>query len=897
MNYCERPVTDGIFQEIKRSEGRNTRTGKIAFVTPMPPERSGIAAYAAELLSAFDDKYRIDVYSDDIEHGAFKFPIYPWQEFETKALTYDLIVYQLGNSAFHWYMLDMMLKYPGLVVLHDFFLSDLMNYMSAAKYRTMDYIRQMLYASHEVICVDSDIGGMVERYPINKMVFDFSQGVIFHSAYCQGLYERFYPSCPHPPFYIVPLIRGGQKEIMPEDKRLARRELGIDEECFLAITLGIVSRKKLPHIFLEAGKMFLSEYPDSMFIYVGDGIETCGLDVSRYESIRSTGYVTDELYEKYIMAADVAVQLRSGSRGETSKAVLDCMSFGVPVILNDYATFKDYPDDVVCKLSEVPAAAELKNKLAELKQDEDKRRDISVKSQKYLRSYCSPDVIREKYYDCIEKTIKSKDVSERGDFIRECGKKLKSGEWDEEAIKSQIKERFLIEKGYVDLPVSIENKHASPVTVGKMWLKYSVLKPVYLKLEKCSPSLARLTKRTIYGAWHKMKYLGSNGEMRFSVWPHPIDTRCLFVDLTLISFHDARTGIQRVVNNVVSNMLALAGDVVPARDFHGHLITANAYMRNAEDRKGEGKQISFMQGDRLLLLDSSWVYKAYWYQHIKQLQHANGKVAAVIYDFLPFQYPEMVFDDEGVRIYKDWHKMILEEADDILCISKTVADNAEQYYQKLKIKRDKELRLHYFPMGAEIKEMQGEPRRELRDFVSGGTTFFMVGTIEPRKCHKVALEAFAKLIEKNSEAKLLIVGKDGWKNKDIIKMMGNPSFEGRLLWLQDVGDSELQWVYRNASALIAASRDEGYGLPLIEAAYFGTPIIASDIPVFHEVAGDHVDYFKVMDSDALCAAMLNWIAADSHPDSRQIRLYTWQESAQAILDIINEKQEPYKVLS
>ena len=86
-------------------------------------------------------------------------------------------------------------------------------------------------------------------------------------------------------------------------------------------------------------------------------------------------------------------------------------------------------------------------------------------------------------------------------------------------------------------------------------------------------------------------------------------------------------------------------------------------------------------------------------------------------------------------------------------------------------------------------------------------------------------------------------------------------------------------------------------MPLIEAAYYGIPIIASDIPRFHEVAGEYADYFKAMDSDALCKTMEKWLAADSHPDSKKIRLYTWKESAQVILDIMNQKQEPYKVLN
>ena len=432
---------------------------------------------------------------------------------------------------------------------------------------------------------------------------------------------------------------------------------------------------------------------------------------------------------------------------------------------------------------------------------------------------------------------------------------------------------------------------------GSSWrgkVKRYVLKPAYGLLARCAPGLATGIRNGLYGTYYKLR-----DRKRISIGPWERDKApCMFVDTTQISHRDDNTGIQRVVNNIFFQMHGLQDNVMAVRDYYGKFATSYGYMKRSGLAECDSeKKVDFIVGDKLLLLDSSWDFVSTLRKAARNLHKKNGRVGAVIYDLFPVQYPELFTSQEFVHVFKVWHNMILEEADDILCISRTTADNVEQYFRACGIRRQSPLRLHYFPMGAAIRESSGEPRTELRKFVEGGTTFLMVGTIEPRKGHAVAIEAFSKLLASGAEAKLLIIGKDGWKNDGFEKLIGADDVRDKILWLKDAGDAELQWAYRNASALVAASKDEGYGLPLIEAAHFGIPIIASDIPIFHEVTGENADYFKVMDPDDLCRALKAWLAAEDHPDSTKIRLYTWQESAQVILDIMNDKQEPYKVLS
>lgn len=425
-------------------------------------------------------------------------------------------------------------------------------------------------------------------------------------------------------------------------------------------------------------------------------------------------------------------------------------------------------------------------------------------------------------------------------------------------------------------------------------VKYRVLKPAYNTVSTCSPWLAEQIRNRIYGAYYQWR---DRNKVSFSQWQRPFNEPYIFVDTTQISHCDEKTGIQRVVNQVLCNMAERDKSVMAVKDYNNKLMTSFEYMsRHGLSELKDEELVTFQRGDKLLLLDSSWEYDTQMKNTINSIRSTSGKVGAVVYDLFPVQYPELFSNKSFVNIFIKWHQMIISEADDIICISRTTADNVEKYYLQLGFKRKTPLRLHYFPMGAKFTDVQGIPRAILSDFVIEGNTFLMVGTIEPRKGHAVAIEAFTKLVETNGDARLLLIGKNGWKNEDIIKLINQESLQGKILWLKDADDAELQWAYKHASALIAASKDEGFGLPLIEAAHYGIPIIASDIPIFHEVAGEYADYFKAMDSDDLCNVLIKWLATDVHPNSKKIRLYTWQESAQVILDIMNHKQDPYKIL-
>jgi glycosyltransferase involved in cell wall biosynthesis len=172
----------------------------------------------------------------------------------------------------------------------------------------------------------------------------------------------------------------------------------------------------------------------------------------------------------------------------------------------------------------------------------------------------------------------------------------------------------------------------------------------------------------------------------------------------------------------------------------------------------------------------------------------------------------------------------------------------------------------------------------------------MVGTLEPRKRYLQALIAFTQLWREGSRLVLVIVGRPGWQDlpveqqRDIPELINalraHPERGRRLIWLDGVSDEFLERVYSAARGLLAASQSEGFGLPLVEAARSGLPILARDIPVFREVAGEQASYFTAETADELARAVSDWAARDFGPPPGPSQSWaSWKDSAGRLAEI------------
>ncbi len=159
--------------------------------------------------------------------------------------------------------------------------------------------------------------------------------------------------------------------------------------------------------------------------------------------------------------------------------------------------------------------------------------------------------------------------------------------------------------------------------------------------------------------------------------------------------------------------------------------------------------------------------------------------------------------------------------------------------------------------------------------------FVVIGTIEPRKNHLLLLHIWRQFAQRQERGQvvpnLVIVGRRGWENENIIDLLDRSEFlKGHVIEMPDLGDAQLSALVRGSRAVLMPSFAEGYGMPVAEALAAGIPVIASDLPVFREVAGDIPDYRDPMDGAGWAAAIQDYAREDSVLRQNQmVRLHGW----------------------
>ena len=131
-----------------------------------------------------------------------------------------------------------------------------------------------------------------------------------------------------------------------------------------------------------------------------------------------------------------------------------------------------------------------------------------------------------------------------------------------------------------------------------------------------------------------------------------------------------------------------------------------------------------------------------------------------------------------------------------------------------------------------------------------GQYFVILGTIEPRKNHLMLLQVWLRLIEKlgSSAPKLIIIGQRGWECENVVDLLDRSKVLHEFVIERPAcSDADLATYLYHANALLFPSFIEGYGLPLVEALALGTPVIASNLDVFHEISGEIPEYLDPLD--------------------------------------------------
>ncbi|MGH1573402.1 glycosyltransferase [Methylobacterium sp. P31] len=262
------------------------------------------------------------------------------EEFIKSARRYDRIVYQFGNSDFHAHMFDLLRRHPGIVVLHDLYLSGIQAWREHHHKQHRHFTRSLVRSHGYRALIDHLEGepdAAIWKYPVNHDVLEDAAGIIVHSEFNV---RRLHAAGLEPDaIACIPLLRA----VAHPERSAAREQLSVANDELLLCAFGSVGKNKGSVRLLEAFAEFSrGSSVKAKLVFVGQGgTGDYGAQFDRRvaenvlaEKVEVTGYVDKETYETYLGAADIAIQLRAFTRGETSKAVLDCLAHGIPTVVN-----------------------------------------------------------------------------------------------------------------------------------------------------------------------------------------------------------------------------------------------------------------------------------------------------------------------------------------------------------------------------------------------------------------------------------------------------------------------------------------------------------------------------------------------------------------------------------
>lgn len=396
---------------------------RLAYFTPLPPSKSGIADYNSELLPYLAKGAEISVFVEQAEElrenrDHADFTIYDAIHFDEieRQRPFDLCVYHQGNNPHHEYIYERATRTPGLLVLHESCLHHLIAWKTLGREDKEAYWDEMFYAYGRMGARAADmragaVGSDYQQFlmPLNRRAVNRSLGVVVHNAYAASQLEGLSDDVPVEiiPHHLSPKVY----ELDQMDKLECRRSLGIPDDAWVIASFGFVTQSKRIPVILAAFKQLLRHIPNAMFLVVGEDhwkwsvaplIEEMGLQ----RCARLTGYTTERDFFRYLKAVDVVVNLRYPTAGETSGTLIRALGAGLPVVVTDFGQFAELPDDICLKVSAAEnEERELYLRLRALAQRPNLRERLSRRAAEWIRGENEISRCAARYLDFAERIL------------------------------------------------------------------------------------------------------------------------------------------------------------------------------------------------------------------------------------------------------------------------------------------------------------------------------------------------------------------------------------------------------------------------------------------------------------------------------------------------------------
>ncbi len=388
---------------------------KIAYFSPLNPVRTGISDYSEELLPYLARHFEIDVYiapgyKPENERLSARFPILAFNPDEFRPEAYSAIVYHMGNYyEGHAYIYEALKRFPGIVVLHDYALQGFYAERYAATGDFGQY-RDLLVRTYSEkgaeIAAEIQAGRPLPiwesdeafDYPLNEEVASFARALIVHSDFVrlrlQGLSGKPVVTIPH-----------HGHAVRSHDLKAARSRLGVGDGELLILSAGYINKNKRYDRILAA----LNDLKDLPFKYLITGEDRGGLLRNYVDPLDARIKILGRLplpeLEAAISAADICINLRFPTMGESSGSLIRMMGLGKSVLVTNYGSYAEFPDHCVLKVDpDVDEVEMIRRFTRELALDSDFRASVGREARSFVEKEHGLEKCADSYARVIRET-------------------------------------------------------------------------------------------------------------------------------------------------------------------------------------------------------------------------------------------------------------------------------------------------------------------------------------------------------------------------------------------------------------------------------------------------------------------------------------------------------------
>lgn len=379
----------------------------------------------------------------------------------------------------------------------------------------------------------------------------------------------------------------------------------------------------------------------------------------------------------------------------------------------------------------------------------------------------------------------------------------------------------------------------------------------------------------------------------------------LYIDITDFYATDFLTGIQRVVREVVVRLLKMEEFEVVLFSWLNTedelcVLSNDDFLKCYDEDSLKKSKIRIVKrifpadlekGGVLFDVDAVWNGNCHpRFDVLSRLSKQGVLISAFVHDVLPITNPE--FFGASVPGFYSYIAANLCYADCLIASTQVTVDKlmnlANRYGAPTPC-----CSVSWLGSDFKSKRKAEGVSKKAQNIASKGKYILCVGTLEPRKNHKLVLDAYDRKLSKIG-LNLVFAGRRGWCVDDFLARVDNhPKKDKGFYFLEGENDATIDYLYQNAWAVVFPTFDEGFGLPLVEALLHGCPCVASDVPVMREVGGSFCDYVNPESSESLEETLLGYFETPEKYENlkrraNEFKPFLWDDVAERIKgDLLN----------